>query len=122
LNVALLTVLWWSAKAFVTLSLKIQGHCFSTDFYLTPLGGCDVVLSVDWLHTLGPILWDFNLMTMKFGQEPHSTLQHGLTPSGLTLEDGATFLRSTPSQNKGFMLQLWSQPPSCSATTSQESL
>lgn len=26
----------------------------------TPLGGFDLVLGVDWLHTLGPILWDFN--------------------------------------------------------------
>jgi hypothetical protein len=37
-------------------SLKIQGHHFSTNFYLIPLGGCDVVLGVDWLRTLGPVL------------------------------------------------------------------
>jgi hypothetical protein len=48
-------------------SLKIQGQEFSTTFYLIPLGGCDMVLGVDWLQTLGPVLWDFNLMTMQFG-------------------------------------------------------
>lgn len=30
-----------------------------TDFYLLPLGGCDLVLGTQWLHTLGLAYWDF---------------------------------------------------------------
>jgi hypothetical protein len=42
-----------------SVTLKIQGHVFTTTFYLIPLGGCDMVLGVDLLSTLGPVLWDF---------------------------------------------------------------
>jgi hypothetical protein len=33
------------------------------------MGGCDIVLGVEWLHTLGPILMDFKELTMHFKQE-----------------------------------------------------
>jgi hypothetical protein len=47
-------------------SLKVQGHPIQAEFYLISLGGCDMVLEVQWLQTLGPVLWDFSLMTMKY--------------------------------------------------------
>ncbi|KAJ0036051.1 hypothetical protein Pint_24659 [Pistacia integerrima] len=47
-------------------SLSIQGIPITVDFYVLPLGGCDAVLGAHWLQTLGPILWDFNKMWMKF--------------------------------------------------------
>ncbi|KAJ0041882.1 hypothetical protein Pint_19393 [Pistacia integerrima] len=33
---------------------------------LSSTGRCDAVLGAHWLQTLGPILWDFNKMWMKF--------------------------------------------------------
>jgi hypothetical protein len=39
-------------------------HMFSID-----MGSCGIVLSVEWLHTLGPILVDFKELTKKFQQE-----------------------------------------------------
>ena len=36
------------------------------NFFVLPLRICDVVLGVQWLITLGPILWDFQHLTMKF--------------------------------------------------------
>jgi hypothetical protein len=30
------------------------------------MGGCDIVLGVDWQRTLGPILMDFKALTMQF--------------------------------------------------------
>lgn len=58
-------------------TLSCQGHCkvvyillqgcsFNTSLYLLPLGGCDMVLRVNWLRFLGPILWDFTGLTMRF--------------------------------------------------------
>jgi hypothetical protein len=44
----------------------LKSHMFSID-----MGGCDIVLGVDWLMTLGPILMDFKDLTMKFDQEGH---------------------------------------------------
>jgi hypothetical protein len=95
-------------------SLKLQGHSFSLDFYLLPLGGCDAVLGVDWLRILGPVLWDFQILTMEFGQVFTRVILKGMMPSDVTLEDGSHFLRSSPSGNKGFFLQLG--PPSLLAS------
>jgi hypothetical protein len=41
------------------LSLKLQEFSFHTDLFILPLAGCDEVLGVQWLRTLGPILWNF---------------------------------------------------------------
>jgi hypothetical protein len=35
-------------------------------FIFYPLAGCDIVLGIQWLRTLGPILWDFIKLTMAF--------------------------------------------------------
>ncbi|KAL4366769.1 hypothetical protein GQ457_05G003480 [Hibiscus cannabinus] len=44
----------------------VADDSFQADFYTIPLEGFDVILGVKWLCTLGPILWDFNSLTMKF--------------------------------------------------------
>ena len=46
--------------------LAIGNYGYTSDMFALPLGGCDVVLGVQWLRTLGPILWDFEKLTMKF--------------------------------------------------------
>jgi len=46
----------------------MQGYSFNPKLYLLTLGGCDLVLEVDWLRLLGPIQWDFVELTMKFQQ------------------------------------------------------
>ncbi|RVW25719.1 Transposon Ty3-I Gag-Pol polyprotein [Vitis vinifera] len=43
-----------------------QGNLYTIDFYILTLGGCDIVLGVQWLQTLGPILWDFSRLQMEF--------------------------------------------------------
>jgi hypothetical protein len=42
----------------------LKYHMFSID-----MGGCDIVLSAEWLRTLGPILMDFKELTMQFDHE-----------------------------------------------------
>ncbi|XP_077232454.1 uncharacterized protein LOC143869781 [Tasmannia lanceolata] len=44
----------------------MQGTNFQADMRLLPLGGCDMVLGIQWLSTLGPIIWDFNQLQMEF--------------------------------------------------------
>lgn len=44
----------------------MHGTDFSSDLRLLPLGGCDMVLGVQWLSTLGPVLWDFQNLQMEF--------------------------------------------------------
>jgi hypothetical protein len=43
------------------------------------MGGCDIVLGVEWLCTLGPILMDFKDLTMQFQQEGQQYKFQGIT-------------------------------------------
>jgi hypothetical protein len=43
------------------------------------MGGCDIVLGVEWLRTLVPILMDFKELTMQFQQEGQRYQFQGLT-------------------------------------------
>jgi hypothetical protein len=73
-------------------SMKCGGHCENVnlqidDYHLKShtfaidMGGCDIVLGVDWIRTLGPILMDFKYLTMKFDQERHQYKFQGITTS-----------------------------------------
>lgn len=42
----------------------LKSHMFAID-----MGGCDIVLGVEWLQTLDPILIDFKELTMQFQQK-----------------------------------------------------
>lgn len=46
--------------------LKIGDELFRMDMYAIPVDGCDVVLGIAWLQTLGPILCDFATRRMAF--------------------------------------------------------
>jgi hypothetical protein len=46
--------------------MDIIGECFSINMYVLPLDGFDIVLGVQWLRTLGPIMWNFSDLTMSF--------------------------------------------------------
>ena len=48
------------------LTWEVQGLQQSTNFFVLFLRGCDMVLGIQWLITLGPILWDFKALTMQF--------------------------------------------------------
>jgi len=91
-----------------SVSLRIQGHTILSNFYLIPLGGCDVVLGVEWLRTLGPILWDFTHMTMSFTLQGQPLTLTGVSPGELSVADGAHFLQSNSAATKGLLLKLLS--------------
>ncbi|KAG6482282.1 hypothetical protein ZIOFF_058913 [Zingiber officinale] len=46
--------------------LQVGKDTFSVDLYMLPLEGFDIVLGVKWLRTLGPIIWDFRSLMVKF--------------------------------------------------------
>jgi len=47
-------------------SWTIQHTTFTADMLLLPLGCCDLVLGIEWLITLGDILWNFDKLIMEF--------------------------------------------------------
>ncbi|GJY93093.1 retrotransposable element Tf2 [Tanacetum coccineum] len=59
-------------KDMVTVSMckdfqwQLYGQTFTTDVMLIPLGGCDMVLGIQWLSTLGDIKCNFKELKMRF--------------------------------------------------------
>jgi hypothetical protein len=64
---------------YVAVTFNLQRYEFQANLHLLTHGGCDMVLGVDWLSTLGPILWDFIKLTMKF---TYHTSRGSLTRAG----------------------------------------
>ncbi|XP_066311353.1 uncharacterized protein [Miscanthus floridulus] len=51
---------------------------FSIDCVALDLGGFDLVLSVQWLCSLGPIVWDFDALSMAFWYQGRAHIWTGL--------------------------------------------
>ena len=49
--------------------ISIEGEAFSITCVGLNLGCFDCILGVDYLRTLGAILWDFEAMTMAFWRD-----------------------------------------------------
>lgn len=56
----------FSSAVISNFTWQMQGTEFHSEVRLLPLGGCDMVLRVQWLTTLGPVLWDFKELRMEF--------------------------------------------------------
>jgi hypothetical protein len=73
-------------------SMKCGGHCenvclqignyhLKSHMFAIDMGGCDIMLGVDWIRNLDPILMDFQELTMQFDQEGHQYKFQGITAS-----------------------------------------
>lgn len=60
------------------LLLHMDNEAFCINGYTITLDGFDVVLSIQWLRTLGPILLDLNLLTMYFLHDDHRVTWQGV--------------------------------------------
>ena len=58
----------------------LKTHIFSIN-----IGGCDIVLGVEWLRTLGPIKMDFQELYMKFKKNDHMHTLRGLQAGALSI-------------------------------------
>ncbi|KAA8517478.1 hypothetical protein F0562_017771 [Nyssa sinensis] len=68
--------------------LTLQGFPIFVDFYLLPLEGYDIVLGTQWLRTLGPIIWDFSRLQMRFQVNGKDVTLQGLSaPKDKVVED-----------------------------------
>jgi len=86
--------------------VSMQGHSFSPKLYLLTLGGCSLVLGVDWLRLLGPILWDFVDLTMKFQHEGQEVQLQGMRQTESTLEEAKSVFKNHGTPCKGVWVQL----------------
>jgi len=91
--------------------IRMQGSVFRSSLFILPLAGCDVVLGIQWLRTLGPIMWDFSKLQMVFQHEGKECVLLGLKrgPS-VSFEAGDSF-RLPKKEQKGVFLQVIPQSP-----------
>jgi hypothetical protein len=57
----------------------IDSEEFIIDLFVILLEGYDMVLDMQWLHTLGPILWDFERARMSCWRDDHRVIWQGTT-------------------------------------------
>lgn len=89
-----------------SVAMQIQGTSFTTYFFTLSLGGCDVVLGVQWLLSLCPVLWDFIELKMEVIYKEKSSCLRCLPFNGATLIDDKEVCKISPMENKGLLLQL----------------
>ncbi|PNY17392.1 Ty3/gypsy retrotransposon protein [Trifolium pratense] len=49
--------------------LLLGSHLFTVDLFVLPISGAELVLGVQWLKTLGPVITDYEKLTMSFYKE-----------------------------------------------------
>lgn len=64
---------------------KMQGQEFKTELLVLPVGGCEVVLGMQWLTTIGDVKWNFGELRMEFLQNDKKVVLRGMKQHGLQL-------------------------------------
>jgi len=45
--------------SFENMKLQMGDYHLKTHMFLVEMGGCNIVLGLEWIHMLGPIIMDF---------------------------------------------------------------
>jgi len=56
---------------------------FASNFFLVPLGSCEIMLEVQWLCRLGSFLWNFEELHMKFTHKGKRMVMRGTQKSNV---------------------------------------
>lgn len=67
--------------------LSMGQYTLKSDMYILPLEGCDIVLGIQWLRTLGTIQWNFAelWMTFKISKQEHTLIGLQVGPSQIVI-------------------------------------
>ncbi|GJT42534.1 putative mitochondrial protein [Tanacetum coccineum] len=61
------------------LQWSLQNEVFTSDVMLLPLGGCEMVLGIQWLATLGDMQCNFKKLIMKFNHKGRQIVLRGMS-------------------------------------------
>jgi hypothetical protein len=86
--------------------LTIQDQELRADFYLLLLGDYEVVLSIEWLRTLGNVLWNFSKLTMKFTLNGKRVILRRRCGNNVSIVSSHGMERILKKNCKGYLLQL----------------
>lgn len=92
----------------------LQQCTFTCDVYVLPIVCCDLILGVQWLKSLGKIVWDFDQLQMEFYvQGRKCLLRSAKTPSN-KLINSKKFTKSLNSEAEICFLYLDNETPTLS--------
>lgn len=104
------------------LQYQIQGHFFSDELRLFPLGSSDVILGVDWLKQYNPITFDHQALKITLLKDGMAVTLRGEVSEGSLHTISSKKLNKLPKSAKGvtqgFICMLQAEPLS---TTSADS-
>ena len=89
--------------------VEMQGFRQSIDFFLLPLQGCDIVLGIQWLKSLGPIQWDFNTLSMRFKVQDLDVCFRGLQGGAIHVASKNQMSKLSKASSKGVLTMLISE-------------
>lgn len=64
---------------------SMHNHEFTVDFIVLPYICCDLILGVQWLKSLGPILWDIDKLHMEFSVHDKKVFLRAAKPATVKL-------------------------------------
>ncbi|GJR22850.1 retrotransposon-related protein [Tanacetum coccineum] len=85
---------------------KLQGETFESDFMILPLGGCEMVLGIQFLATLGDIKCNFQELRMEFKLNGKKVVLRGTRQSELQWMQGRSMSKQMEGQHKE-MYSVW---------------
>ena len=84
-------------------AIHLKNFKTNANLYVLTLGGCDVVLGVDWLSSLESIALNFSYLTMKFNFKGSEVQLQRIQLPKATVEDE----ESAPKFHKGSIKGIW---------------
>ncbi|GKA62966.1 gypsy/ty3 retroelement polyprotein [Tanacetum coccineum] len=102
----------------------LQGVEFTSDVFILPLGGCELVLGVQWLSVLGDIKWNFKDLVMDFVYNGRRMVLRGTQKAALQWMNGKRQSKATSNgqvlcvyPNTLFSMTQTTTSPPCSQIT-----
>lgn len=89
----------------------VQGYSFTTEIRTLPLDCCDLLLGVQWLVTLGPIMWDFSNLRMEFTVRDKKHVLRGVSPATFKVIKGRSLNKLILRSPQIALLHIQELPP-----------
>jgi len=88
---------------------KCQGLEIVTDFHVLPIGGCQMVLGIDWLQTLDEMIVNFKERKVKIIKDSHSWELQGVSSNAMELVSAKAMEKTLYQSAKGWVLYICQQ-------------
>ncbi|GJU83731.1 reverse transcriptase [Tanacetum coccineum] len=86
--------------------MAAEGGTFTTDVMFLPLGGCDMVLGIQWLATLGDIKCNFQELKMQFVYNNKKLCLRGSSKAEVHWLDGRKQIKKVENERQGELMML----------------